>query len=629
MEGIAVCGHFHCLPTPSVASAKANDNIGLRRRSVSHGVDNIVDADADAEGGEPFGVLRVVGVFPGIAEVHVVADGDHEAAVVVVDAAPVCGAAIALVLFVNSAALQVLRAGDLIAVVEIEDGGEDGVLIGDVHNGAIGEHLLHAVDENFPLVGGVEIVAHEESAAHEEFAEFDDLGVGELPVAHLDGVQPGVIEHVIVFQEIDGLFDAARVNAGEAADGGGKVPVGTGIVDGPVGVAFAPIEAAFVLALPVQADRGSGIHQAGEGPFAGLVPIVGNGEIVVLPGRIRAEGVLREQRTNQQCAAHGGYQESANPHLITSIRDGSSVAAIDAAAGEVDGVGGIAAEEVGELAIVVAIVDGEIGQFAGFEGADFVAAAEAVGGVDGGGGNRLGGCHLQLRGGEGEHHGHGSGGGRPGVKIGGQDDGHAAIDHAARRRVARPAEVVDRGGKQHGLHAGGMQRGEGGGGGSFQMVGGGGMEFGGQQGAIIGAELVGVEAQTEAERPGGEQDGARLFHVKHIDFTEDIAIFGEVFPDHARQHLVYDEVHIVVGTAAIFVGDLVGAQEGGNVAQAGIGVKAADGLEDFDLGIRREPVARFGFDGGGTAGEEPVLVAAGGGGQGGGRSLGGGGGGGG
>src|ERR1019366_9333444 len=96
-------------------------------------------------------------------------------------------------------------------------------------------------------------------------------------------------------------------------------------------------------------------------------------------------------------------------------------AAIYAPSVNINGQGRIAAEEVGELAIVVVIVDGEIGELAGLKGADLVRAAQAVGGVDGGGGDRFGGRHLHLRGGEGEHHGHGSDGGASGVEIGGED----------------------------------------------------------------------------------------------------------------------------------------------------------------------------------------------------------------
>src|ERR1035437_4429418 len=103
--------------------------------SVSDRVDDVIDADADAEGGELLGIARVVGVLPGISQIHVVTDGDHQAAAIVVDAAPVRGTAFALVLFVDFAALEVLRARHLIAIVEIEHGVEDGVLIGDVDDG--------------------------------------------------------------------------------------------------------------------------------------------------------------------------------------------------------------------------------------------------------------------------------------------------------------------------------------------------------------------------------------------------------------------------------------------------------------------------------------------------------------
>src|ERR1017187_2352657 len=63
--------------------------------------------------------------------------------------------------------------------------------------------------------------------------------------------------------------------------------------------------------------------------------------------------------------------------LVTSIEDGENRATIDASAGKVDGEGRIAAEEVGEFAIVVAIVDGEIGQFSGLERADLLSAPQA------------------------------------------------------------------------------------------------------------------------------------------------------------------------------------------------------------------------------------------------------------
>src|ERR1019366_4505952 len=105
------------------------------------------------------------------------------------------------------------------------------------------------------------------------------------------------------------------------------------------------------------------------------------------------------------------------------------------------------------------------------------------------------------------------------------------------------------------------------------------------------------------------QHGARLFHGKHAGFAEDVAVFGEVLLGHARQHFVDHEIDVVVDAAAIFVGNLVGAQESGYVAQTGIGGELVDGPEDFDFGVGREAVARLSFDGSGAASEKPLRVA--------------------
>ena len=133
------------------------------------------------------------------------------------------------------------------------------------------------------------------------------------------------------------------------------------------------------------------------------------------------------------------------------------------------------------------------------------------------------------------------------------------------------------------------------------MVGGDGTEFGGEQGAVIGAELVGVQTQAEAQSFRGVQDGARLVQGKHVRFAEDVAVFGEVIPGDPREHLVDDEIDIVVDAAAILVGDLVSAEERRDAAQMAGCVQLSDGPQDFDFGIEGEAVSRFGFDGGGAS----------------------------
>ncbi len=61
-----------------------------------------------------------------------------------------------------------------------------------------GKIFLKLCNEDVPLIGAVEIVAHEETAAIEELAELGDLVIGQLPVAHFHRVEPGVIENIVV-----------------------------------------------------------------------------------------------------------------------------------------------------------------------------------------------------------------------------------------------------------------------------------------------------------------------------------------------------------------------------------------------------------------------------------------------
>jgi len=102
---------------------------------------------------------------------------------------------------------------------------EDGFGVLEFHDRAVGEDLLHAVDEDRPFHGAVEIVAHEKPAAQQELAEFGDLGIGQLPVAHLDGIEPRIVEDVVVFVEVDGLLAERvwmRVRRRTAAASGGR-----------------------------------------------------------------------------------------------------------------------------------------------------------------------------------------------------------------------------------------------------------------------------------------------------------------------------------------------------------------------------------------------------------------------
>src|SRR5881227_2489880 len=98
---------------------------------VTHRVDHVIDRDAKAEIGVLDGIDGIVGVLPGVAEVHVMAHRDHDAAVVVEDRAPVRLLA-GLALFVRLAGFERGHPGDLHALVEIVDRVKNRVVIGKV-----------------------------------------------------------------------------------------------------------------------------------------------------------------------------------------------------------------------------------------------------------------------------------------------------------------------------------------------------------------------------------------------------------------------------------------------------------------------------------------------------------------
>ena len=77
---------------------------------MGQGVGYVIEDDAKGKSGKLLGVLRAVRPLPGVAEMHVRADGHHDAPVVVADGAPLGHVAI---LLIGSAGVDVLFAGDL------------------------------------------------------------------------------------------------------------------------------------------------------------------------------------------------------------------------------------------------------------------------------------------------------------------------------------------------------------------------------------------------------------------------------------------------------------------------------------------------------------------------------------
>ena len=68
----------------------------------------------------------------------------------------------------------------------------------------------------------------------QEIAELLRLCIGQVPVSDLDAVEKRPVVHVVAVVEVDRLFDGPRLDAREPAERLREVPVGAGIVDGPV-----------------------------------------------------------------------------------------------------------------------------------------------------------------------------------------------------------------------------------------------------------------------------------------------------------------------------------------------------------------------------------------------------------
>src|ERR1035438_279477 len=100
-------------PVARLAAATTN---AISRKLVGQIVDEIVHRDAVGQRRPLLVVAGIVGPFPGVAQVHVVADGHHHAALVVVYGAP---AGLVPVLFIRLSGIEVLRAGYLKPFVQI------------------------------------------------------------------------------------------------------------------------------------------------------------------------------------------------------------------------------------------------------------------------------------------------------------------------------------------------------------------------------------------------------------------------------------------------------------------------------------------------------------------------------
>src|SRR5437016_6597427 len=89
---------------------------------MGNGVEKVIDPNAQAEIGVTLGIGGVIRQFPGISDIGVETDGDHDATLVIIDRTPVSALAIARPLRIirNFVAEPQMRGpGDLISLVEI------------------------------------------------------------------------------------------------------------------------------------------------------------------------------------------------------------------------------------------------------------------------------------------------------------------------------------------------------------------------------------------------------------------------------------------------------------------------------------------------------------------------------
>src|SRR5581483_7178153 len=317
------------------AGIQARPLVGLKpaaalvsRRTITlvrHRVHDIVRHNPKRQCGELLVVTWIIGIFPRVAQIHVVRDGHHQSALIVVDSAP---SSFVPVLFIGDAAAQILRPGNLIPVVQIVDRMENRIAVRKVHNRPVRKNSLHGFQKNFPLYRAVEVIAHEEPAALQIIPHLLDLGIGELPVSDLDRVQPRIVEHVVFVIQVHGLLDRTNMNPRQSAQCDRNVAIGGRVIRGPTRPAMLPISAPKPTKAPVQERTGvRRIHQPREDPF-GRHLVIGRHRDVILT-RILAPRPLPRQR-NGACTQEQNSER--NPGQRPRIPDSTHAPIIGASA---------------------------------------------------------------------------------------------------------------------------------------------------------------------------------------------------------------------------------------------------------------------------------------------------------
>ncbi len=159
----------------------------------------------------------------------------------------------------------------------------------------------------------MKIVDHQEAAFQQIFAQPLRFRVGERPVRHLHGIDPGIVEDLVALQ-VDDLFGRTHLDPREALQRQQELPIRLGIVTRPVAVTEPAV------AVPTAAAKVAGrVSQSRPVELRLLAgTVVRNARIVFLsPGNAQA---IESQQSTAQTAEQGQKPvRSLRPHMSLAL----------------------------------------------------------------------------------------------------------------------------------------------------------------------------------------------------------------------------------------------------------------------------------------------------------------------
>ena len=204
---------------------------------MSHRVDDVIHSELVGKSGHGNRIIRIVGVLPGVAHIHIEIDSHHQALLIVVDSAPARGTFHLGPDLSSAEHSQMPFAGNLDFLIQIEKDVHDGIGFRNIDDRPVRKDALHGCLKHGPIVRSVHIINQHEPAAQEMFSEvrgFDSIGVP----ASLTGLlheQERMLEDAIVTEfQMDTIVGDCHV--GRPTQGGQEVRFGVGIVDSPHGL---------------------------------------------------------------------------------------------------------------------------------------------------------------------------------------------------------------------------------------------------------------------------------------------------------------------------------------------------------------------------------------------------------